>query len=474
VRSRIAFAFVASSVLLALACGGPSPAGRARVPPIATAATSEIQETVRAPAVTVMGPDADDGRAHEESEQLRLFGAQHHQRAEVLRIAWWHQRDEATAASARAEFDQAIVAYRASLAAEPLGLASYQTTYDLATALYWGGRFTEAADVFLTVRDSALSRTHFVMASALLVEALRHVVAEAERRGDIPAGPRSRARLEDPAAVEAGSTSEAMPPLVQRLFTARDEYLSRVEPADDVESRRDHYALDNADLLDDYGHTEEARTRRLGMYLAHCSGPDGSWVGEIALDALRSVARREHDEAEVQRLDADERERRCTYRRPLQHELYDPSEPEQRTGARRVARLLPGERALSLWAQPIGCSDPTDPEDHEETTMHASAGSRVVRIELRNALANCAWSVLPLLAHLRADGTIAITWGDLRPGQVVATCECRHDLDLSIRGVPAGEHDVVFEEVDTHGEDLLAHVVVLGSERSSPLPSEAP
>jgi len=223
----------------------------------------------------------------------------HHRRAQRLR-----QRDHVDAGGggqAAHEYGRAIDTYRAFLARYPAGPEAYEIAYDLADALFWSGRFEEAARAYADVRDSPLDDRRFAAAARRVVESERRRLQEAVERGDVVerAHPAPAAR--------------AVPAPLRRLARAREIYVRWVRPAEDVEHVRDAYAFNNALMLSRYGWSDEARRRWARLVRDRCRGPAASAIGLQALDALLDDAARREDAAQIEALVARTRARRCTF-----------------------------------------------------------------------------------------------------------------------------------------------------------------
>ncbi len=111
-------------------------------------------------------------------------------------------------------------------------------------------------------------------------------------------------------------------------------------------------------------------------------------------------------------------------------------------------RLAPGEHALRTQVRPLRCVDDGWAVDGVEPTMRANTTSRLMRVALRGVLYNCGHDP-PIDARLRTDGSVEIGIGDTPRDAPIARCECRFDLDVIIRGVPAGTHLLTLEGTPT-------------------------
>lgn len=220
-----------------------------------------------------------------------------HRRAQRLRERSAVDGDAATERAARAEYALAVEGYRSFLAHYPNGEGAYELGFDLADALFWSGRYAEAARAYAEVRDSPLDGRHRAGAARRVVESERRAV-----EGGEPALP------EEPAA-----RPEPVPEALQRIARAREIYVRWIAPEDDEEHVRDAYAFNNALLVARYGYADAARRRFEALFRARCVGPRASSVGRDAFAALLDDAVRADDAARIQRLARELRERRCAF-----------------------------------------------------------------------------------------------------------------------------------------------------------------
>lgn len=224
----------------------------------------------------------------------------HHRRAQRLRERA-RVEGSGSLASANAVYGVAVRTYRRFLVTYPDAEESYDLAFDLADALYWSGRWEEAAQAYREVRDSPLSDRHFARATRRVVE------SEARRlEADVASG-RVTVR-EDPA-----DAPTEVPEALRRLARAREIYLRWVSPERDEERVRDAYAFNNAVVVMRYGFFEEARRRFGRIFRARCRGPRASELGRDAWRAMRDLAARREEFGELERLASAWREQSCTF-----------------------------------------------------------------------------------------------------------------------------------------------------------------
>jgi len=224
-----------------------------------------------------------------------------HRRAQRLRQRATLDNDAAAEQAAMSAYAVVVETYRRYLASYPNDRESYEISFDLADALYWSGRYPEAALAYATVRDSPLDGRRFAAAARRVVESERERADDDEARGAF----RRRSAT--------ATAPEAVPAPLRRLARAREIYVRWVRPNEDEEHVRDAYAFNNALLVSRYGFAEEARRRWSALFVARCRGPRASAVGQAAFRALLDDAIGRGDDAEIQRLGREVRRRRCSF-----------------------------------------------------------------------------------------------------------------------------------------------------------------
>ncbi|HET6340449.1 MAG TPA: tetratricopeptide repeat protein [Polyangiales bacterium] len=233
----------------------------------------------------------------------------HHQRAQQLRRTCVENQDLDLCKQAQAEYQLAALAYRGYIQHYPNNPQAYELQYNLADALYWSENYEEAAREYAAVRDSNLDDTYLSQAARLAVESLKQLVDQQAKAGTIVL------RTEPPAA--SGTPPQvgplAMPDLVQKLASAREMYLARIDEAHDTEHVRESYFYNNSLLLYLYGYWDFARDRFLITYDAHCKGANGDETGQIAWFNLRNMAVALDHSDEVRQLGKDLEVRQCTF-----------------------------------------------------------------------------------------------------------------------------------------------------------------
>jgi cellulose synthase operon protein C len=250
-------------------------------------------------------------RHAEELAEEALIGAaiNHHQRAQGLRRTCVEQQDLDLCKQAQEEYRLASSAYRGYIDRYPNNPQAYELQYNLADTLYWSENYEDAAKEYAAVRDSNLDDTHLSTAARLVVESMRQLVEAQVKAGTLQ--PRT-----DPPAV-TGTPPEMspvpMPEPLQRLASARETYLARVDEIHDTEKVRDSYFYNNTLLLYQYGYWDLARGRLLIIYDQHCKGPNGSEIGQIAWYNLRNMAVSLGRMDEVRQLGKDLEVRQCTF-----------------------------------------------------------------------------------------------------------------------------------------------------------------
>ena len=240
-----------------------------------------------------------------------LIGAaiNHHQRAQQLRRTCVEQQDLDLCTQAQSEYKLAATAYRGYIERYPNNPQAYELQYNLADTLYWSESYEEAAKEYAAVRDSNLDDTYLSTAARLVVESMRQLVDQQVKAGTLTI------RNEPP---EASGTPPdvaplAMPEPLQRLASARETYLARVDEAHDSEKVRDSYFYNNTLLLYVYGYWDLARNRFLIIYDQHCKGPNANETGQIAWYNLRNMAVVLGRSEEVRQLGKDLEVRQCTF-----------------------------------------------------------------------------------------------------------------------------------------------------------------
>lgn len=250
-------------------------------------------------------------RHAEELAEDALIGAavNHHQRAQQLRRTCVEQQDLGLCKQAQDEYKLAATAYRGYIERYPNNPQAYELQYNLADTLYWSEDYEASAKEYAAVRDSNLDDTYLSTAARLVVESMRQLVDQQVKAGTLTV------RTEPPAL--SGTPPDiapvAMPEALQRLASARETYLARVDDAHDTEKVRDSYFYNNTLLLYTYGYWDLARGRLLIIYDQHCKGEHASEIGQVAWYNLRNMAVSLGRSEEVRQLGKDLESRQCTF-----------------------------------------------------------------------------------------------------------------------------------------------------------------
>ncbi|MAQ17505.1 MAG: hypothetical protein CMN30_22255 [Sandaracinus sp.] len=268
------------------------------------------------------GSDCDARRAEED---LVATAIQRHQLAQAerrrcveLREAGDESAAERRCRAANRHYGVAAAEYQKYLDRHPDGLHAYAIRYDRADALYWSGRYEEAAGEYAAVRDSHLGRTHRTGAARRVVESVSRLLEAAEASG------RLTVRQEPPENRGTSIRPLPMPALLQRLAMARELYVSTVPEDSDIEGVRAAYEFNNALALYWYGYWPEARARFEQIFEERCSGPTAGEAGLRAWETLRAIAVATGSDAEVEQL---------VQRRLRRHCSFDPEGPRCPWGA---------------------------------------------------------------------------------------------------------------------------------------------
>lgn len=233
----------------------------------------------------------------------------HHQEAQRLRRLGVQDQDPELIARAQEEYGLAAKGYRAYIQTYPNRPEAYELQYNLADALFWSENYDEASREYAVVRDSNLDDKYLSESARRVVESLKRLVDTAVESKQI------ELRTEPPA--PEGTPPKVnpvpMPPLVQRLAQAGELYIARVDEAHDVEKVRAAYAYNNTLLLYQYGYWTPAKERFTQIYETRCNGPLANETGRVAWLSLRNMAVSLGDSAEVERLGADLRDKKCSF-----------------------------------------------------------------------------------------------------------------------------------------------------------------
>lgn len=271
--------------------------GRAGNPTAADRREDELAERFGAgSAWAVVNPDESLAVGERLRDLFLARGVRHHRHASELRAAG--RDDEATS-----EYGVAVDSYSRFLAAHPDAPEAYDVAYNRAEALFWSGRYEEAAVAYTSVRDSRVDDRYLADAARRVVVSYEQIVAA----GGEATAPRARLPEADAShAVPRLSVPEA----VANVARARETYLARVSAARDVDRLRGAYALNQALLLESYGYFDDARDRYWAIYRERCN------TGREAADAWAGIVRMAgvlDDANELQRLEADVDARACTF-----------------------------------------------------------------------------------------------------------------------------------------------------------------
>ncbi|HKP63400.1 MAG TPA: tetratricopeptide repeat protein, partial [Polyangiales bacterium] len=274
-------------------------------------------------------------RAEELAEDALIGTAiNHHQRAQQLRRTCVENQDLELCTQSQAQYGLAAMAYRGYISRYPNNPQAYELQYNLADALYWSQNYEEAAREYAAVRDSNLDDTYLSQSARLVVESIKQMVDQQVKNGQL------QMRTEPPPTSGAppAIVPIAMPDALQRLASAREMYLARVDEAHDTEHVRDSYFYNNTLLLYLYGYWDFARDRFLITYDMHCKGDKADETGQVAWFNLRNMAVSLGRSDEVRQLGKDLEVRQCTFTKEGSAvAAVDCNKPENREKPRCIA-----------------------------------------------------------------------------------------------------------------------------------------
>ncbi|MDB4975203.1 MAG: domain protein putative component of TonB system [Myxococcaceae bacterium] len=233
----------------------------------------------------------------------------HHQEAQRLRKLGVQDQDPELIGRAQQEYGLAAQGYRAYIQTYPNRPEAYELQYNLADALFWSENYDEAAREYAVVRDSNLDDKYLSESARRVVESLKRLVDTAVEAKQLEIRTEPPPVAGDPPKI----SPVPMPPLLQRLAQARELYNARVDEAHDTEKVRASYAYNNTLLLYQYGYWTHARERFTQIYDTRCNGPLADETGRVAWLSLRNMAVSLNDNAEVERLGADLRDKNCSF-----------------------------------------------------------------------------------------------------------------------------------------------------------------
>ncbi len=249
-----------------------------------------------------------------------------HQEAQVLRRRCVEEKNVSLCDQAEESYAVAAKAYRGYLERYPNTPQAYELRYNLADALYWSGKYEEAAVEYALVRDSNLDDTHFAESARRIVESIQRLLDPEIKAGRIVIPDEPPEPQGTPPQVQATQ----MPELVQRLAQAREIYLARVSEKRDTENVREAYDFNNALLLYLYGYWPQAKERFNRIFEERCAGPNADETGRVAWTNLRNMAVKLQDDNEVERLGKAIKEKKCTFQSGEKYEEVDCSKPENK------------------------------------------------------------------------------------------------------------------------------------------------
>ncbi|MDB4987966.1 MAG: domain protein putative component of TonB system [Myxococcaceae bacterium] len=265
---------------------------------------------------------------HLAEEAVVSAAVYHHQEAQRLRKLGVQDQDPELIGRAQQEYGLAAQGYRAYIQAYPNRPEAYELQYNLADALFWSENYDAAAREYAVVRDSNLDDKYLSESARRVVESLKRLVDNAVEAKQLELRTEPPAAVGDPPKV----TPVPMPALVQRLAQARELYNARVDEAHDTEKVRASYAYNNTLLLYQYGYWTHARERFKQIYETRCNGPLADETGRVAWLSLRNMAVTLGDNAEVERLGGDLREKNCSFSNgaaPTNVDCKDPANGDQ-------------------------------------------------------------------------------------------------------------------------------------------------
>ena len=187
----------------------------------------------------------------------------HHQVAQNLRQRATEEQNAELLERARTEYDLAAQGYRAYLDQYPNDPDAYEIGFNLAEAMFFSGRFSEAAAAYAEVRDSNLDdrfRNQAAFRAIKAYEALRDQAVD-EGTLQIPDEP------PEPSGSPLAVQPQPIPEILGQLNEARDIHVRLLSDS----GRNPVFRYQTAQVFYRYGHWTEARRRFRQIYEDYCT-----------------------------------------------------------------------------------------------------------------------------------------------------------------------------------------------------------
>jgi TolA-binding protein len=224
----------------------------------------------------------------------------HHQVAQNLRQRAVEDENADLLQRARDEYALAAQGYRTYLEHYPNDPDAYEIGFNLAEAMFFSGRYREAATAYAEVRDSNLDdrfRDEAAFRTIKALEALRDAEVEAGTL-QIPDEP------PEPQGTPPQVASTPIPPILLELASARELHVQQLPES----QRTPVFRYQTAQMYYRHGHWDEAKTRFASIYNDYCSDEA---VAYYSWQNMVNMAGSLNQLDEAERLAQMQTERRC-------------------------------------------------------------------------------------------------------------------------------------------------------------------
>lgn len=236
-------------------------------------------------------------------ELLIEAGGQMYNEAQQLAFRAASEGDEELADQARQRFGVAARIYEEFLTTYPNDIDAYDVRMFRAQALLNAGQYQEAAEQFVQVRDSQLSREYYQAASALTIQSYAEALRNAINNGELEARAyppmNTSAAVDEEVAAEEGEEDEeesevreapsrdAIPELSRQWADAIDYYVRNGLNSEEEPDTQGRYAFSAAKLYYDYANYDEAATRFQYIIDTYCGQEETGFAAALLIESYR-------------------------------------------------------------------------------------------------------------------------------------------------------------------------------------------
>jgi len=245
-------------------------------------------------------PEAQNQVASMSQDALINSAVTHHQNAMALRTRANATNSAEIMEFALEEYTLAAAAYRKYIEQNPDTPDAYDLNFQLADALFWSGRYTDAKLEYAKVRDSNLDDRHREESAHMVVLCVERVMENEIAEGKLVI------RQEPPELKGSPPVPQSvpLPPILEELMMERAKYLTHNPKA----SQASTFEYQSAQNMYRYGHWDKAKEEYTHLYDKYCKKDE---LSIAAWKTMLNMAVDQENLDEKERLALLEQERQC-------------------------------------------------------------------------------------------------------------------------------------------------------------------